>query len=183
MQDQKRINQLLNLIKYERSSEAIEELYDIISPTIRHIALKYLHNQSLADDLVQDFWADIYKIADKFIPFGSGRSYLCKAARNRAINRYNKIKGERAHIIYVDYSEIQVPCENEEDTELITIVNEAISELSEIEKIIIQSVYFEDKTVREIATELKISKSQVQRQKDAAIKKMQEKLLVKEKDT
>ena len=183
MQDQKIINQLLSKIKYERSSEAIEELYDIISPTIRHIALKYLHDQSLANDLVQDFWADIYKIADKFIPFGSGRSYLCKVAVNQAINRYNKIKGERAHIIYVDYSKIQIPCDNEEDVDLIMSVNEAITRLSEIEKIIIQSVYFEDKTVREIANELKISKSQVQRHKDAAIKKMQEKLLVKEKDT
>ena len=183
MQNQKIINQLLNRIKYDRSSGAIEELYDIVSPAIRHIAMKYLHDQSLADDLVQDFWADIYKIADKFIPFGSGHAYLCKVARNLAINRYKKIKGERAHISYVDYSEMQIPCDDEEDTDLIMSINEAISKLSEIEKIIIQSIYFEDKTIREIAAELKISKSQVQRHKDTAIKKMKEKLFDKENIT
>lgn len=45
----------------------MELLHEEISPTIRYIALKYLKNDFDADDLVQDFWADIYKIAAPFI--------------------------------------------------------------------------------------------------------------------
>lgn len=176
---QQRVNKLLAKIKRERSIDAIEELYDLVSPAIKHIALKYLRDVSLAEELTQDFWADIYHIADKFLPFGSGQAYLCKIAKNKAINYSIKIRGERAHIVYVDYSEMQFINESE-NTETIMSINDAISKLSEIEQIIIQAVYFEEKTVREIAVELKISKSQVQRHKDKAIEKLKKELLSKE---
>lgn len=173
------INNLLYKIKHERSTEAIEDLYSVLSPAIRHISLKYVHDADLADDLVQDFWADIYSIADKFIPFGNGQSYLCKIAKNKAINRYTKLKKERARIIYVDYSELQISYDDN-DRDLILSVNTAISRLTDTEKIIIQSTYFEDKTVREIAIEIKMSKSAVQRHKENALKKLKQYLMEKE---
>ena len=47
--------------------EIPKSLYELMSPTIRYIALKYLKNESEADDLVQDFWYDIKKYANGFL--------------------------------------------------------------------------------------------------------------------
>lgn len=167
----KQINLCLLKIKEERRREPVEELYELISATVRHIALKYLHNKELADELIQDFWGDIYKIADKFVFYYDGMAYLCKVVKNRAINKYRSVRRERERIIYVDYSSYTALYgEHIDRAELLMIVGDAMSKLSNTEKIIIQSTYFEEKTVRQIAAELKISKSQVHRHKQNALK-------------
>ena len=52
---------------------------------------------------------------------------------------------------------------------LIDDINKAILKLSKLQQIIIQETYFEDKTIRQIAKDLGISKSQVGREKIEAI--------------
>ena len=178
---QEKINMLLRKIKHERSVEAIEQLYNIINKSIRHIGLKYLHNEAFTDDMIQDFWADIYNISDRFTFWGSGEAYLSKIAKNRALNLYKKIHGRESKIIFVDYAEIADPDSN--NINLVICVNEAIKKLNKTEQIIIQSIYFENKTIREIAIEMKMSKSTVQRHKDEAIKKLKKELLGKEEIT
>lgn len=59
------INRCLVKIKKD-DPYAGEELHGIVSSSLRHIALKYLHNEQDADDLIQDFWADIFNIARNF---------------------------------------------------------------------------------------------------------------------
>lgn len=166
------INECLISIRDRAGREYVEKLYYLICPSIRHIALKYLCDQHLSDDLVQDFWADIYRIADGFKIFSNGRAYLCRVAANMAINKCREYgrKGER--VFYVDYSEIQLSGDGK-DIELVLSVETAMKNLDETERIIIQSTYFEEKTVREIAAELKISKSQVDRIKQRALKKLE----------
>ncbi len=170
---------------------SLELLYSAVSSTIRHIALRYLKNEPDADDLVQDFWADIYKISLGFVFCQNAFSYLCKVITRRALNRYKKIHRERCqNIEYVDYRHLNSCAQPEnlvkyqqpstaddaieklEQEELNLVVDQAIDRLSSIEKIIIQMVFFEDKTVREIARELKISKSLVSKQKIIAIEKL-----------
>lgn len=166
----KKVNEcLLRLQKYG-TSECVEELYDLICPAIRHIGLKYLHDADLADDFVQDFWADIYKITDQYLFGFNAYAFLCKVAANRAIDCYRRLKGEAARIAYVEYS--QIHSENAADQALNLAVNHAMHQLPEIQRIIIQSTYFEDKTVRQIAAELNMSKSQVSRMKTQALEKL-----------
>ena len=168
------VNRCLEQIKKEQSMERVEELYDIMSPTIRHIALKYLHSDDMADEFIQDFWADIYKIASGFRFSRNGYYYLCKVATNRAINAYRKASDRRAYVSYVEYIDYQFEdtAEDAEKREIQLMVCQAMKGLSEIERIIIQSAYFEEKTVRQIAAELKMSKSSVGRLKLQAIEKL-----------
>jgi len=56
-----------------------------------------------------------------------------------------------------------------EEVDLYISINQGIKELPNIQAIIIQSIYFEKKTIREIAKELNMSKSEVDRQKHNAI--------------
>lgn len=151
----------------------LDFLYDEISPTIRYIALKYLQNDFDADDLVQDFWADIQKIATGFVFSQNAFSYLCKVMTRRAINRYKSITRQNQKTVgYVDYESIKQYTVDTEQMEINDGVEAAMKKLTETERIIIQLTYFEEKTVREIAKELKISKSQASKLKIEAIEKM-----------
>ena len=51
-------------------------------------------------------------------------------------------------------------------------VEQAMAQLSDTERIIIQSTYFEQKTIRKIAQEMKLSKSTAERIKQQALAKL-----------
>ena len=166
----KKVNECLFRLQKYGTSQYVEALYDLIGPAIRHIGLKYLHDPDLADDFVQDFWADIYKITDQYLFGFNAYAFLCKVATNRAIDRCRKLKGETARVSYVEYS--QLTTEHDTDHTLRLSVSHALQQLPEPQRIIIQSTYFEDKTVRQIAEELNMSKSQVSRLKTQALEKL-----------
>lgn len=63
-----------------------------------------------------------------------------------------------------------------EELDLQILIDQALRNLPRLQAIIIQAVYFEEKTVREIAKELNMSKSEVDRQKQAAVIKLKEKI-------
>lgn len=171
--ENEKINEALVGIKNGRT-ECVSALYCEIAPTVRYIALKYLRNDADADDLVQDFWADIYKIASGFSYAVNGFAFLCKVATRRAINRYRELhSGREVDISYVDYSEIDSDTDGSiEQAELRASVEKAMKSLNDTEKLVIQETYFEEKTLRVIASELKLSRSQVARIKCEAIEKM-----------
>lgn len=79
--DIKKKNEITNCLKGVKNGDesALVSLYDLISPTLRFIALKYLRNETDAEDLEQDFWIHISKIAEKFSYFQNAYSYLCKS--------------------------------------------------------------------------------------------------------
>ncbi len=188
------INGYINGIK-NGDRECLELLHKEISPSLRHIALKYLKNNNDADDLVQDFWADIYKISLGFVFNRNGFNYLCKVMTNRAINRYRKIYHTKcSKVSYVDYEALHEKAEQQEIKrynsnvtldELVEqneqairnrIIDRAINGLPELQRIIVQLIFFEEKTVREIAKQLNISKSLVSKLKKVAIEKLKEEL-------
>lgn len=172
------INKYLLGIK-SKDKDYLNLLYDLIAPSIRYIALKYLKNEDDADDLVQDFWANIYKIANGFIIPYNGFGYVCKVMNRMAINRYNKIHNEMIKKIeFVDYRDLH--CDdssvNWERFAINKIIDDAILKLSETERIIIQLTFFEDITVRAIAKKLKLSKSYVSKLKLLALDKLKSEL-------
>ena len=170
----KKVNDCLLQLQKHGTGEYVEALYDLMGPTIRHIGLKYLHDADLTDDFVQDFWADIFRITDQYLFSFNAYGFLCKTAANRAIDYCRRHKREAAHIAYVDYGQWQHRDRNADpDTQILTLsVEHALQKLPEVQRIIIQSTYFEDKTVRQIASELKISKSQVDRLKKQALEQL-----------
>ena len=177
MTEEKRmsINECLAEIRKTGKIEYVERLYGLMITSLRHIALKYMHDEALAGELIQDFWADIYQIADGFVFHRNGYAYLCRVMSNRAINKYRRLKMERAYVSYVDYSELDASRGMQtEQVDLMLTVERAMKMLGDTERIIIQSTYFENKTVRQIADELGLSKSKVGRLKDEALLRLKD---------
>ena len=168
---ERRINESLTQIRQTGKIEYVEQLWEDVSPMIRHVALKYWGQSDEAEDFIQDFWADIHRIARGFVFAQNGRAYLNRVANNRAINRYRQQKRAAAHVVFVDYSTIPIAC-GEEDRALCLAVEQAMLRLSEVERIAVQQTYFEQKTVRQIARELGMSKSQIGRIKLEALEKL-----------
>lgn len=175
--ERENIEKIVKQIK-QGNYDLLDELYINISIALRHIALKYLHNEFDSQDLVQDFWADIYEIIDSYHYHKNAYGYLCKVMRNRAIDRFKYFNhNQKVTIEFVDYSALQNNANTSLDIlELQIAVEQAMQYLSESQKIIIQAVFFEKRTVREIASEIKMSKSTVGRQKQEAIEILKEHL-------
>lgn len=163
----------LQLIKRGDNS-AVEKLHSIIAPTLRYIALKYIHDSFAADDVVQDFWGNIYKLSKGFIYNQNAFSYLCKIMTRMSINYYKKNISDAVKIQYVDYSKIDIFYKDidNETVHLRIAVSQALDSLNEREKIVIQETYFESQTVRQIAKTLGISKSSVANIRNSALSKM-----------
>lgn len=172
-----RIEQLVGKLKTKYDNVYVCELHSLIASSVRYIALKYLHNVSDAEDLVQDFWLDIRRIVNFYHNNKNAFGYLCKTAQNMAINRCKKIQSCRKHEEkYVQLSELYRDSKDEEKYDVQYTVEKAMNCLTEVQKIIIQISYFEDKTIRETAKDLKMSKSAVQREKQSALKLLKEEL-------
>lgn len=172
--DVKKRNEITNCLKGVKNGDerALVSLYDLISPTLRFISLKYLRNETDAEDLEQDFWIHISKIAEKFSYFQNAYSYLCKVMTNMAINRYKKLHdGKEVCIEYVDYNKIY-SYEDTESADQRMAVQNAINRLEPDERIVIQLSAFEDKTITQIAKEIGMSKSAVDRLKLSAQEKL-----------
>lgn len=154
----------------------VSALYAEIAPAIRYIALKYVRNDTDADDLVQDFWADIYKIARGYSYIGNGCSYLFKVMTRRAITRYKELyRGKELAVSYVDYAALDYSAESFlERAELCAEVDRAMRLLTEEERIVIQEIYFEDKKLRAIARDMGISKMRVAQLRFSATEKLRE---------
>lgn len=172
------INTCLMGIK-RRDEKSVDALYDLIGHTIRYIALKYCKNEEEANDLEQDFWANIYTIADGYRYFENGFGYLCKVMNNMAINRVDKNGDDAKHKMgFVDYRDIQTF----DEATVIDKVNDriavekALDKLSDLERIVIQLGVFEDKTIYQISKELKLPKSNVGRIKQKACEKLKKEL-------
>ncbi len=165
------LNELLSQIR-QGDMNSIIKLYDIMSSTIRYIALKYLKNENEADDLVQDFWYDIKKYANGFVFKKNAYGYLCRVMTRKALNRLKKLNRQvENNIAYVDYLKVN-NYQTEDSMEIVCLrndINVAMLKLTDMQQIIIQETYFEDKTIRQIAKDLGISKTQVGRLKNDAI--------------
>jgi len=156
-------------------SNSLNSLYELIGHSIRYISLKYLKNEQDAKDLEQDFWAEIYKIADKYLYYKNGFGYLCKIMTRMALNRYKKLYGEKQYVVqYVDYGKINQFDENAviDEIDCRAAVQKAFATLDVAEQIVMQLAIYEDKTIVQIAKELDMSKSQVGRIKLSAIAKL-----------
>lgn len=162
--------------------DSVGEVYDIMAPTVRYIALKYLKNENEANDAVQDFWADIKKYASTFLIPQNAYRYLCRIATRQIINRFNKKKRDDNHKVeYVDYSLVeQFRLEDiGEESVLRDDINEIMAKLEDMQRMVILETFFLNKSERKIAAEQGITKSMVSRLKAKAIEIMKKELTKK----
>ena len=124
-----------------------------------------------AEDVLHDSFIKVVRFARSYRQGMSPYGWLMKIVRNTALDyiKAKKVKNEVRAEEFFSLSSMDYSPEKRENA---IALEQAISKLGPDEKKIIYYIYYMDMTVREVAEELKLSKSAVQRLKDKAEEKL-----------
>lgn len=89
-------------------------------PALYGMALKYTHNESEAEDLVQDSMIKAYNNFDSYVEGTNCRAWLFRIMTNTFINKYRRKRRERAYIesVVQEHSERDVLLANAPEQDL-----------------------------------------------------------------
>ena len=141
---------------------AIYEQY--YAPLVR-FAGGYLHTQDLSEDVVQNFFIQLWESRENLQVTGSIKSYCFTAVRNRCLNRLRDyhLRDEK-NLIYLN-TILQLNIElTDQDGDLALEVRRALEQLPEQMKKIFVKRYFEGLKTQEIADQLDISPNTINTQ-------------------
>jgi len=141
------------------------------------IALRYVKDYSIAEDLVQDVFITLWEKKENFQIHTNLRNYFFTAVKNHAINLVQRNKS-----ITTSLSELFIDLPEEENLnsftqeELAVRVNKAIQELPQACQAIFRLAYEQNYSYQEIADALQISKNTVKTQMGIAYKQLRTRL-------
>ncbi len=152
----------------------VDEIY-------QYVFLRTGFDISLAEDLTQDIFLEVYKSLHGFRGICSERTWVFKIAKNRLFDFYRKQYSHPPDTVSIDDQLIEQISDEKQDLEeyLQTTyenqrVRECLSQLPQQYKIVLLLKYIEDKRIKEIAQILdkspKSVESMLQRAKGAFIK-------------
>ena len=124
-----------------------------------------------AEDVLHDSFIKIARFAKSYRRGMNPYGWIMKIVRNTALD-YIKSKKIRKEVSTEEFFSLTSLDYSPERRENAIALEEALSKLERDEKKIIYFIYYLDMTVREIAAELNMSKSSVQRLKEKAEEKL-----------
>lgn len=134
--------------------EALAELYDRYAPTLLALAERLLHSSSDAEDLLHDFFLEVWHQAHTFdVERGSVRAWLVMRLRSRALDRLKSASYTRNVSLStsgIDLESLQSP---EDSPPEITPsgVQRALGMLAPHEQILLDLAYFRGHSLPEVA--------------------------------
>lgn len=142
-----------------------------------HFALKYIPDEEMAEEVVQEMFSNLWIKADKVIIRTSLKSYLFGAVRNACLNH---IKHEKVKKAFADSERFTLPRENNLDflelDELKERIDQAFEKIPSKCREIFEMSRYEGKKYQEIADELSLSIKTVENQMGKALKILREEL-------
>lgn len=159
--------------------EAFEALFHAFYDRLVEFVRLYAVVTSMAEDLVQNIFLDIWRRREDWYPRGALKAYLYGAARNKALEHLRNRRTAR-HYSYLLKEEQFVSRDGPEAdlrfTELEHAVRRAIEELPERRRLVFKLSRQHDLTYAEIATLLGISVNTVENQMVHAIRFLRRRL-------
>lgn len=179
--DEERDRELMARIK-ARDASALSELYDHYNRLLFGLILSVLKKREEAEDILQEVFAKIWQQAEKFdLERGTVYTWIVTLARNRSIDRlrskvYKEQKKQSTSLDDEDvfhplYSDESDPLENTILTERAKKVHQALDQISEKQRKVLQVAYFSGMSQSEISEEFDIPLGTVKtRMRDGMIK-------------
>lgn len=179
--DEERDRELMARIK-ARDSSALSELYDNYNRMLFGLILSILKKREEAEDILQEVFTKIWENAEKFdLEKGTVYTWIVTLARNKSIDRlrskvYKEQKKQSISLNDEDvfhplYSNESDPLENTILSERAKRVHEALNEISEKQRKVLQVAYFNGMSQSEISEEFDIPLGTVKtRMRDGMIK-------------
>lgn len=141
--------------------KALGILYDRYGGLVYTLALKILNQPDEAEDLTQDVFLTFWK-QDKFDPSRAALStYLCLLVRSRAINKLHSLASQQRSIQRLQQttsteSLVPTPLERASLAEQQHTLQQAMTQLSDNQKRILELSYYQGLSQSEIAQQLSL---------------------------
>ena len=137
--------------------EAIGEVFDRYGAFVFGLALKVSRNSSLAEEVVQEVFAALWRNPDRFDPSrGSLRSYLGVLAHRRAVDavRSESRRAAREEREGFDAATARYDCDEMESATLVEVIRQEINRLPADQRRAVELAFWEGHTHRELAAKL-----------------------------
>lgn len=142
-----------------------------------HFALKYVLEDDLAEEVVQDVFSNLWIKADSIVIRTSLKSYLFGAVRNACLNY---LKHQKVRLAYATAQQSASSPSSEADflelDELKEKIDLAMAKIPEKCRVIFELSRYENKKYQEIADELNLSIKTVENQMGKALKILRQEL-------
>ena len=156
------------IIDFSQGDEkAFRVLYDKFAVALRYFAAKYLNEDTMIDDVVQDAFVDLYAV----------KAYLYKAVRNDCLNlmRHQQVEDKYARRVVTEGEDSESFLDRILESEIFQTLSEVFNELPPACKEVYQ-MSLDGKSHEEIAQTLNISVNTVKKHKNNANHYMRERL-------
>jgi RNA polymerase sigma-70 factor, ECF subfamily len=141
----------------EGEQEALSHLFDRYHRLVLSIALKIIRDHAEAEDLMQEVFFDVYRVADRFDPAkGTAKSWIVQFAYHKGLNRrkYLALRGtfENHQIGTFDPSEFPIQGHNGYSSDdIFAIVQQGLAMLPPKQRETVEMVCFQGFLLREVA--------------------------------
>ncbi|MBV5311954.1 MAG: RNA polymerase sigma-70 factor [Prolixibacteraceae bacterium] len=182
-------NTEFNIRLKEGNSLAYEELFKQTYPRLLGYCSLFIHNQSQANDLVQECFVRLWEKRSTISASQSVESLLFVMLRNRCLNylRDQKLhvfdkninlvgENELQHLYQLDFAGKE---EKTLEEKLIEAIRESVEKLPEKRKLVFVKTKVEGKKNKEVATELNISVKAVEKHLHQAKEQIRKEMLLK----
>lgn len=130
--------------------KALGDFYDLYAGLVNGLALRILHDDTEAEDVVQEVFVQVWRQAERYDSSrGSPEAWLCTMARARAIDRLRRRASRREETPAAAPSASVAP-----RTEEAFAVRKALDGLSDDQRRAVELAYYEGLTQSEIAQRL-----------------------------
>lgn len=149
--------------------KAFKKLFELFYPALSMYAKKYIEEQSVREDIVQDVFVTLWEDRKRLTITSSVRNYLMVSVRNRCFNHLHK---EGLNRQYQESALKESEIENEEMyllTELYELLDKTLAKLPETFRIVFEMHGMQGKDYNEIAKALNISVRTAKRYKSQVI--------------
>jgi len=152
---------------------ALAEIYDMYSGALYGLILKIVHDDALAQDILQDCFVNIWRKAQTYSAGkGSFFTWMLNICRNKSIDELRKIERDRSGKNQLTDSSVYMT--NGLDTNVNTIgLKDILKKLPEEQQLIIEYLYFKGYTQQEVSDELDIPLGTVKTRARNALKELQ----------
>lgn len=171
------LNRLFKRITFNDDEQAFKELFFEFYPSLCTFAMRYITNEEVARDIVQDAFYKIWKNRKKIDINISFRNFLITTVRNNCLDLLRKQEVEYRYIEKQFFFETpHSPEEIYTLNELETMIGEALTKLPPKIREAFELSRFKGLTYNEIAAEMVISPKTVEAYIGKALKILREEL-------
>lgn len=157
------------------SEEAYKELFDSFFTSLHQLAVTYVMDEDVANDIVQDVFISIYEHADLLQNVINLDGYLRIAIRNRCLNYLRELdledRGKRLY--YEEFVELE-EISSEEMEAMLEQVTKILDTLPDSCRQICEFRFKEGLKIKEIAERLSLSENTVKVQLHRGVNKVRE---------